>query len=576
MAYPPHPRWGCSVEARALVSDLERADLNPALEHAGIQALQKISRLSSESYTLVQTDLGKEINITILQAAFLLARGPRTIHHLANPPVLKSCIRLMKTVEGLPPTEITPFSHEYGYLCFKLFIVVLNVCLLERWDKLEEVLTLCKDKELAVHVYISDMVAFIVGKQFEALKSGEGCDWVLGWSASANGRRQPTLLPLSDISTLFNLIWDDRKKFLLSQAPFTRKVTGLSGLMFVFSRYIAHERKKNLEWKLLQGKLYEIALRYALVADARQRRATVDVIDANKCTGDWYNTPKHIDTEDSRLILGAYIQTLTRDEEIHETLHPPVLLRLVALSVNDSTQELLPEVVRWTIEYGWRMFLSLDDEEDNFEMFIKFFMSAFSYLLSPPLHPPVRLIPLTQTKVIEVMRKKGLLDWIARALIQLRPGTTYAESEANGDVHESLILFGKSLTEVVPQRELERCFGQYVPEWWKVHRYFASIPAGRSSDHRDHYEHCGHAWLKVAELLGLEPAIDEYASENYYNGEAARSSGARFGCTGCIHTWYCDDRCKRMDWRLVHPHIHSHDESAPALRDLLSGFGHGF
>ncbi|CAE6455902.1 unnamed protein product [Rhizoctonia solani] len=193
--------------------------------------------------------------------------------------------------------------------------------------------------------------------------------------------------------------------------------------------------------KQLQHKLYEIVLRYALIADPGQRRATIDVIDAKKCADDWFVTPKHIDADDSRFILCAYLRTMTLYKGVYETFHPPVMLRLVALSVGESSQDMLPEVVRWTIEYGWRRFLSLDEEEDNFEMFIHLFVGSLSFLLLPPLDHEVRLVPSTQSKIIDMMRKGGLLDWVARALIRLRPPSSLAESEENGDVLKSIILF---------------------------------------------------------------------------------------------------------------------------------------
>ncbi|CUA77985.1 hypothetical protein RSOLAG22IIIB_06908 [Rhizoctonia solani] len=405
MACASHPHWGSLVGVCTSSSDVERLSLHTSSEADGIQALRKISRLSSESYDRVQTELGRQIDMPTLQAALLLARDPKTVSHLADPPVLKACVRLMKSVEESNPTEITPFSHEYGFLCFRLFVAVFNVCFLKRWDKLEEALPLCdRDPELAAHTFTS-------------------------WSAPAN-LLQPALLPLSDVSILFDLIWNDRKQFLLSHIPFTPESTGLSGLIFLFSRYVANERTNK---KQLQHKLYEIALRYVLIADPGQRRATIDVIDANKCADDWFVTPKHIDADDSRFILCAYLRTMTLYKDIYTTLHPPVMLRLVALSVDDSSQDMLPEVVRWTIEYGWRRFLSLDDEEDNFEMFIHLFVSSLSFLLLPPLDNEVRLVPSTQSKIIDTMHKGGLLDWVARALIRLRPPSSLAESEENGD-----------------------------------------------------------------------------------------------------------------------------------------------
>ncbi|CAE6445980.1 unnamed protein product [Rhizoctonia solani] len=138
-----------------------------------------------------------------------------------------------------------PFSYEYGYLGFNLLVSALNSCLLERWNELDEARTLTTQVANATpQIVTSNTLASAVLTQFDVASSGGDCDWVLGWSSSPSGRHYAPLLLQSDISTLLNMLWDDRKSFLKAQS-LTQSIhgsIGLAGLMFVFSRYLSRRR----------------------------------------------------------------------------------------------------------------------------------------------------------------------------------------------------------------------------------------------------------------------------------------------------------------------------------------------
>ncbi|KAG8713256.1 hypothetical protein FRC08_013499 [Ceratobasidium sp. 394] len=129
-----HTRWGRIIGSYVVSSDMDRLDLSVDSELAGLQAMQEISQLAAEAPR-------EKSYVYAIESALLLARDPATIRHLTNPPVISGCIRLMKTTAHIA----SPFAHEYGYLCFKLLVATLNICLLERWSKVEEALTLCDE-----------------------------------------------------------------------------------------------------------------------------------------------------------------------------------------------------------------------------------------------------------------------------------------------------------------------------------------------------------------------------------------------------------------------------------------------
>ncbi|KAG8709218.1 hypothetical protein FRC08_018479 [Ceratobasidium sp. 394] len=536
MSGPSHPRWGRIVGSYTAPSDMGRLDLSVDSELTGLQAMQAISQLAVGAPRATAVS---DIDISALESVLLLARDPSTLRHLANPPVISSCIHLMKAMISRSSKVASPFAYEYGYLCFKLFIAALNVCLLERWNKTEQALAMCtRFPDVATHTPFWMKLATMVDNQFDVLSAGGDCDWVLGWSISSRHPRQTPLLLRSDVSSLLNLLWDDRKHLLPALMSYPSASSGLSGLFFLLSRFVSRERyaHNNPNWETLKVRVYELALRYALVADKSQREATLRVVDETNIVDTWVNTPKHTDAHDSRLIMTAFVHALSgEDKHLLLTQHPHILLRLVSLATDAATQDLLPEVIRLTIEYGWSMLLDLEDH-NGLEVFVQCLFGSLYGLIRPTHNRPYTLTFLTRSQIL---------------------GSPY-EAELNRRTLEALTRVFNRLAEAIPKSELNHNFGDYVPHWWKFHQYLRisryCIPTVPSIGHQKHYNLCMKAWFQIVQSLGLGQATREFRSAKCYSGRcpmaySAVIPGARFGCGRCARTLYCDDRCQGIDWK---------------------------
>ncbi|CAE7101422.1 unnamed protein product [Rhizoctonia solani] len=361
-----------------------------------------------------------------------------------------------------------PFSYEYGHLCFKLLISCLNISLLERWNDLDETRTLFTQHPDAIpQITISNMVAKGVLNGFEALTTGGDCDWALGWSAPAARRRQTPLLSQSDISTLLDVLWDDRKLFIRAHAS-TDCISGgfgLSGLMFLFTRYLSQERAffPSPGQGVLGNRKYELLLRYSLVASKNQRLAILSYLDIPSRCQEWMNTPKHVDIEDSRLILNSFIKQLSEgdDPDILAKQDPSMMLRFVSLAIDTSTQDLLPEVLRWTIQHGWSSLLGVDDMAAIDTLFTMHF-NSMSWLIRPPHNLPAHLTSRTREQIISAVIDGDFLDWTARMMLRLNP-----EHFTSKDM-QIVTFFFSSLAEMAPQAKLGHRFQDYVPDWQKL------------------------------------------------------------------------------------------------------------
>ncbi|CAE6479854.1 unnamed protein product [Rhizoctonia solani] len=557
MSILSHPRWGRKIGSYSLTSNVNCTTLSIDSEIAGLRAMKEISGLASEPHVTAPTSSADfpAIQISTLERALYLTRDPTRIHHLVDPSVVSGCIRLMKSVISQSSGFPSPFSYELGYLCFRLLIITLNACLLDRWGRLDE--ALAKQHQFphsAAHVLISIEVSSAVHKQFENLVNGGDCDWVLGFSTADNHRRpqQASLLLRSDIEALLDMLWDDRKMFLRALMLDVPIASGLSGLLFVFSRRVAQERDTQQNPSPLRRKLYELALRYYLVQDSSQIGPTLNVISSNPCYGDWINTPKHVDGEDSRSIMTAFIKRISgcNDPEHLIMEDASMMLRFVPLSIDASTQDLLPDVLKHMIEYGWLVLLAQDDK-DEIRLIVHTLLPALSWLISPPHNRPYRLEPPTKDQIVDTIRKGDLLDWMAFAMYKLDPSpAAFGERSI-----QAMDNFFAALANTVPRSKLGSIFQDYAPEWRKFYRHLKATGSSVNIPCQKCYNACLQTWYQIAQSLGFEQALYEYELTDCFNGRCPRAytndaDGPRFLCATCRNAVYCSDQCQSMGWNL--------------------------
>ncbi|KAG8728686.1 hypothetical protein FRC11_010427, partial [Ceratobasidium sp. 423] len=349
---------------------MERDALSVDVELQGLRALHEISQLATEGQTTAQLDPELVMPRYSLDAALGLALDPKKIRHLGNPSAISGCIRLMRSIRDQKGNE-SIYDRGYGYLCFQLLVVALNICLMERWDRLDEVLATSDTfSDIETYTVVWNAMSSEIINQFHFQKSGGDCDRILGWSTSIPRWKTPLLLG-SEVLTLLELLWNSRKQFLLALIKDESTACGLSGLFFLLWRYVARERSfNNPKWKILYLNVLELALRYDLVARGEQRSAMLPIIDASMSGGEgggWTGTAKHVDVEDSQLIMAVFIRLISNSPEpdFLATRHPLLILRLVSLSVDVDSQGLLPDVIKCTLEYAWSALNYLEKAEEH-------------------------------------------------------------------------------------------------------------------------------------------------------------------------------------------------------------------
>ncbi|KDN34570.1 hypothetical protein RSAG8_12329, partial [Rhizoctonia solani AG-8 WAC10335] len=560
MSPPLHPRWGRPIQFYSGLSHADRCTLSVDRELAGLQALQKISRLATEGYMPTSEDSEHNIDISTLKSALLLTSDSATFRHLANPPAISGCIQLMKTVNSQSSGVASPFSYEYGYICFKLLVSALNSCLLKSWNVLDEVLATSDKlpKDAADAMLLVRLCEGVVRQIFVGDIGGSD-GWPLGWSDSVSHCRKKPLLPKSEISMLLGLLWHDRKLFLQALAHDNPTECGLSGLFLFLSRYVARECdfQQNQAWKDINTWVYELALRYLLVAHGSQREPILYIIDLTICSNRWSNTPKHLDEDDSRMIASAFIDLMSKPKDSFLLSRgPAVLLRFIPHSIDGRALDILPAVLRSTIKNGWLRIINTKNAEEV-KSFVNLFFGPLHMLLCPPHDGPPRKLPVAaiRTRIIDIVHENDLLDLTARAIIQLDPKSTHIE-----EVLQGITCFYGNLAYFGFTSGLGPHFRDYVPIWQRfnnhLHQVLMACCTGTStlarSKNQAHYYLCMKTWLEVAQYLGLKDIISSSEKIDCFSGRcpgAYAVGGAQFGCADCWIAQYCDERCQAMDWR---------------------------
>jgi hypothetical protein len=259
-----HPRWGRPLDQYAISYDFDaarqRGTLNLDLEIEALKAVQKIGRLAGEAPNANQSNSANEVTLSTLKSLLRLSLDPRTLLHFADLSLISGCIKLLGMVKSsgkssvscpwypssirIPYlTSLKPFRYEYGYLCFRIFVIALGVCLLKRSDNLDATTTkMITDSNAKVLVELSGRVSRVIQDVMEETIGGDlgDCDWILGWFKSPHHPQQIPLASRSDASLLLSLLWEDRtlflKTFMSTYSP------GLSGVIFLLWRYLSYER----------------------------------------------------------------------------------------------------------------------------------------------------------------------------------------------------------------------------------------------------------------------------------------------------------------------------------------------
>ncbi|CAE6466232.1 unnamed protein product [Rhizoctonia solani] len=355
-----------------------------------------------------------------LRSVLKLVQYPKAYRHLARSSAIRGCIKLMSEIKL--NGKHSPFSYEYGYLCFRVVTIVLGICILHRSDRLDASIGVMEEDVPMnpQHDIIQHMGHHVSSGIFVELRDKrQGClDSIFGWA-----RGQSPLVVASDIELLSTMLWDDRKVFF--RALRSTYHPGISSVVFVLWQINLREQNA-IKSKFHSTVLSEISFRYNLIATSDQLHAVtymnIDLL-SQKYLSAWQANTEQVDLEDCGEVIFAYID---RFKSPHPVLHAPILvlhgpifLRSLAQFVTLGTADLLPAVLEVTVQRIWE---EIKDPSEQYkpDVFVDSIRDTFVNYTMILQNRVFRIMDHDLFQgLIDVVIEYDLIDLAARAILML-------------------------------------------------------------------------------------------------------------------------------------------------------------
>ncbi|KAF8598098.1 hypothetical protein BDV93DRAFT_610042, partial [Ceratobasidium sp. AG-I] len=247
-----------------------------------------------------------------------LLLDPGRLSMLNQTTLLSSCMLLLR--EHLKDTGEPMFCYEYGYLCFEVMVLTIQIGMICRlnaggFDTFLVNAKKCPPREMPGFIALNTALQIQICAQHPLNK---GMSWVLQTSTTPLGGM--TYLPAVggftdvDVEYLLKEMWESRKQlsYIGSKVP----TAGWSFVIQIIGEHLAEEdlRKKKNE-TLLWGFLGTLCHRYALVCseDETDYITTIPRLSNSISTddGEEHYVRGMEDEQDARTVVESYIKRMT-------------------------------------------------------------------------------------------------------------------------------------------------------------------------------------------------------------------------------------------------------------------------
>ncbi|KAL5639431.1 hypothetical protein ACGC1H_006814 [Rhizoctonia solani] len=562
-----HPRWGHPL-AQYIFSHNEDASrghfYRREVEPIALEAIQQVCRLAGDGSTISQQDV-KQVSLNPLKTILVLSQSPLYLRHFESPPLISGCIKLMASVQVAGKSS--PFSYEYGYLCFKIIALVVGVCLLARRYELAGTISeMIAHQETILLDTFSRRVSEVVAEETEeAYGNDPACDWILGWVKAPNRPQQPPLASRTDIMSLLLILEGDRKEFLKSIS--STVTPGVSGFMFMLWRHV-HAKcisKSHSSPESIAVPFSEVLWRCMLAATKDEVTPLMYMFnDMETISNLWDKHSKRYDEEDSKHALNIYIMRLApinpKRYSRLTSVEMTAILRFIKWTVEPGCETLFPRVFSMTLDRIWE---AVEGKEVDNSILVDAVGRALVYL-GDFLQLLEHMLPISAPDAKDVMTiliEKGSLDLVGQTMLLMVP--TRAPPRENPETERNTLFLGfvemlyERIENILPPFVLAGEFSPYLPEWLKLHRHFISIRYRTENETRtkwDHFRMCGGSWRHMAKSLGLDSkitAVLESGKRCNYSRCAAPGdlAGGELTCPLCLKPTYCSPQCQARDWK---------------------------
>ncbi|CUA68733.1 Putative serine/threonine-protein kinase/receptor R818 [Rhizoctonia solani] len=353
----------CYTKASVMALETLEEDIMSSAQ----ECMQTITAISEEEDQVKSDLLASKVSREMLHSLLLLSLSGHGVIYLAQPSLVRGCIKLMKTIKV--DNVISPFSYEYGYLCFNIAKMALGVCLVEKFNSqnitelMERIRSNYKTKDNP-SILTELLWELFVQETATPSKGDSRCDWIFGWSDPPvdSGRWHPKLIVTeSDALDLLHILCNDRKLFLKSLlAAYTPGASILT--LLIWQRMLRNGLQFDLAGRIpLLEPFLDLCWRFSLVATPCDygfllRMGHSAMFHYSKLAA------SAVDAADSRTIINAYIRgiPIIDDTSFYRetaTVVYPQLPRFVMCNILPGTEHLFPALIRTILGRMWEMVL---------------------------------------------------------------------------------------------------------------------------------------------------------------------------------------------------------------------------
>ncbi|CAE6390704.1 unnamed protein product [Rhizoctonia solani] len=554
-----HWHWGLPVQSypKLYTQDAIAAHFRTSLEgninwrSSAISTISDICKLVQP--TRRQSSVGpsaSHITISMLKNVLELTRFPSEFQNFSLPSLVAGSILLMSSVEP------TPFSYEYGYLCFRILVFSLNTCLIDYGYNLEFTIERMSSAPPGTHLNF-----FWVGTA--DLIAGELSPSILGFEKRLThvldpNRDQLPILEGPMLDILLNLLHKDQKNFLA--ALMTADSLQVSGVLFILYKYLESERRVRGESDYNQ-KLFcpysQIFRRYRLVFPEIEHENQVLVTISLSLPGmHKVQDNKIVDQEDLRNIICSYNRCLESPQttSCKDVGHH---MGFVTSLFAPGCDNLVPSMINSSFRALWNTWSKTDG--DTAANVAEAFGIYFWQIFNDHMKLSRSSSESWRSELVDAIMRSDILELIFQVALKLsdsqRRNTEQITRDRIKKLFDSMIIFWEKAVAYTPEEYFEQKLIESgsIDSWFRyltdfTERLYTRAPSGLDSILLPFSMLFSRAMTAV---LGMKWRNMEFGFQVKGTCDYPRCpypTNASTGCSRCVNATYCGPRCSAKDW----------------------------
>ncbi|CAE7167882.1 unnamed protein product [Rhizoctonia solani] len=323
-----------------------------AIQTDGAKAINMLRVLGESSLDPDWNDGTSRITLPLLESLLDYTMFPSSLPMLGNPMVIRGCIKLLKSITR--SGKCSPFSYEYGHLCFRVLLISYDYCVLKISDRHDGWMTEAAQPEnQLLKGGLAPMLSNTVSELIEGRVIVVDGDFYSGFALSRTWGDSHTgpLVEPEYVRLLTQVLDEDRNNFMIfMRSNYSLKLTAIVSVMFQVLQRTPPTRE-NLVFIQEFSRVYRRCLLFAPGDPSSwgwQHQFAMAV------TGKLPLAKQKLDAEESKTLLRVYTDRLTvlSDSSLYPratSLFAVEHLGYIVPLLGDGCEELIPPAIHATV-----------------------------------------------------------------------------------------------------------------------------------------------------------------------------------------------------------------------------------